>query len=214
MPTHYADPLGADRRPGGRRDRDRQPDPHAPRAGDRGGRAQEADVLREAARAVADEVGDDAGGGRERPACSSRWDSCGGSTPATRPRSSRSRRAASARRWSSSRPRAIRSGPSLEYANPKSSGGMLSTWGSTTSTSRAGSWARCETVSTIGATIAYPELATVGDIDNAIASLDLRERHARRRRSEPQRHLRLRHLHRDARARRARCGSATCARRR
>ncbi len=28
-----------------------------------------------------------------------------------------------------------------------------------------------KTVSTIGATIAYPELATVGDIDNAIASL-------------------------------------------
>ena len=31
----------------------------------------------------------------------------------------------------------------------------------------------------IGGTLAYPELKTVGDIDNAIVSLDLRRRPAR-----------------------------------
>jgi len=61
--------------------------------------------------------------------------------------------------------------PSLEYANPKSSGGMLIDMGIHDFDLARWFMGDVKTVSAIGATIAYPELATVGDIDNAIASL-------------------------------------------
>jgi len=61
--------------------------------------------------------------------------------------------------------------PSLEYANPKSSGGMLIDMGIHDFDLARWFMGEVHTVSAIGATIAYPELATVGDIDNAIASL-------------------------------------------
>jgi inositol 2-dehydrogenase len=61
--------------------------------------------------------------------------------------------------------------PSLEYANPKSSGGMLLDMGIHDFDLARWFMGEVRTVSTIGATIAYPELTTVGDIDNAIASL-------------------------------------------
>jgi predicted dehydrogenase len=61
--------------------------------------------------------------------------------------------------------------PSLEYANPKSSGGMLLDMGIHDFDLARWFMGEVRTVSTIGATIAYPELATVGDIDNAISSL-------------------------------------------
>ena len=61
--------------------------------------------------------------------------------------------------------------PSLEYANPKSSGGMLLDMGIHDFDLARWFMGEVRNVSTIGATIAYPELATVGDIDNAIASL-------------------------------------------
>ena len=61
--------------------------------------------------------------------------------------------------------------PSLEYANPASSGGMLIDMGIHDFDLARWFMGDVETVSAIGATIAYPELATVGDIDNAIASL-------------------------------------------
>ena len=61
--------------------------------------------------------------------------------------------------------------PSLEYANPKSSGGMLLDMGIHDFDLARWFMGEVRSVSTIGATIAYPELKTVGDIDNAIASL-------------------------------------------
>jgi scyllo-inositol 2-dehydrogenase (NAD+) len=61
--------------------------------------------------------------------------------------------------------------PSLEYANPKSSGGMLIDMGIHDFDLARWFMGDVGTVSAIGATIAYPELETVGDIDNAIASL-------------------------------------------
>jgi scyllo-inositol 2-dehydrogenase (NAD+) len=61
--------------------------------------------------------------------------------------------------------------PCLEYANPKSSGGMLLDMGIHDFDLARWFMGEVRTVSTIGATIAYPELATVGDIDNAVASL-------------------------------------------
>jgi inositol 2-dehydrogenase len=61
--------------------------------------------------------------------------------------------------------------PSLEYANPKSSGGMLIDMGIHDFDLARWFMGDVRSVSAIGATIAYPELATVGDIDNAIASL-------------------------------------------
>ena len=61
--------------------------------------------------------------------------------------------------------------PSLEYANPASSGGMLNDMGIHDFDLARWFMGDVRTVSAIGATIAYPELATVGDIDNAIASL-------------------------------------------
>jgi scyllo-inositol 2-dehydrogenase (NAD+) len=61
--------------------------------------------------------------------------------------------------------------PSLEYANPASSGGMLIDMGIHDFDLARWFMGDVKTISAIGATIAYPELATVGDIDNAIASL-------------------------------------------
>ena len=61
--------------------------------------------------------------------------------------------------------------PSLEYANPKSSGGMLIDMGIHDFDLARWFMGEVRTVAAIGATIAYPELATVGDIDNAICSL-------------------------------------------
>jgi predicted dehydrogenase len=61
--------------------------------------------------------------------------------------------------------------PSLEYANPASSGGMLIDMGIHDFDLARWFMGDVKTVSAIGATIAYPELATVGDIDNAVASL-------------------------------------------
>jgi scyllo-inositol 2-dehydrogenase (NAD+) len=61
--------------------------------------------------------------------------------------------------------------PSLEYANPKSSGGMLIDMGIHDFDLARWFMGEAKSVSTIGATIAYPELSTVGDIDNAVASL-------------------------------------------
>jgi inositol 2-dehydrogenase len=61
--------------------------------------------------------------------------------------------------------------PSLEYAHPKSSGGMLIDMGIHDFDLARWFMGDVKTVATIGATIAYPELMTVGDIDNAVASL-------------------------------------------
>jgi predicted dehydrogenase len=61
--------------------------------------------------------------------------------------------------------------PSLEYANPKSSGGMLIDMGIHDFDLARWFMGDPRTVAAIGGTIAYPELATVGDIDNAVATL-------------------------------------------
>jgi scyllo-inositol 2-dehydrogenase (NAD+) len=61
--------------------------------------------------------------------------------------------------------------PSLEYANPASSGGILVDMGIHDFDLARWFMGDVATVSAIGATLAYPELATVGDIDNAIATL-------------------------------------------
>ena len=61
--------------------------------------------------------------------------------------------------------------PSLEYANPKSSGGMLLDMGIHDFDLARWFMGGVRSVATIGATIAYPELATVGDIDNAITTM-------------------------------------------
>jgi predicted dehydrogenase len=61
--------------------------------------------------------------------------------------------------------------PSLEYANPKSSGGMLIDMGIHDFDLARWFMGEVSAISAIGATIAYPELESVGDIDNAVASL-------------------------------------------
>src|ERR1700688_265151 len=61
--------------------------------------------------------------------------------------------------------------PSLEYADPKSSGGMIIDMGIHDFDLARWFMGDVRTVATIGGTIAYRELATVGDIDNAVASL-------------------------------------------
>jgi inositol 2-dehydrogenase len=61
--------------------------------------------------------------------------------------------------------------PSLDYANPASSGGLLVDMGIHDFDLARWFMGDVASVAVIGATIAYPELATVGDIDNAIASL-------------------------------------------
>jgi scyllo-inositol 2-dehydrogenase (NAD+) len=61
--------------------------------------------------------------------------------------------------------------PSLEYAHPKRSGGMLIDMGIHDFDLARWYMGDVRTVSVVGATLAYPELANVGDIDNAVASL-------------------------------------------
>jgi len=61
--------------------------------------------------------------------------------------------------------------PSLEYANPASSGGILVDMGIHDFDLARWFMGDVETVSAIGGTLAFPELKTVGDLDNAIASL-------------------------------------------
>lgn len=61
--------------------------------------------------------------------------------------------------------------PSLEYADPKSSGGMLIDMGIHDFDLARWFMGSVRTISAIGATIAYPELESVGDIDNAVVSL-------------------------------------------
>jgi inositol 2-dehydrogenase len=61
--------------------------------------------------------------------------------------------------------------PSLEYANPASSGGILVDMGIHDFDLARWFMGDVRTVSAIGGTLAYPELKTVGDIDNAIATL-------------------------------------------
>ena len=102
----------------------------------------------------------------------------------------------------------------LEYANPTSSGGMILDMGIHDFDLARWFMGEVKAVQTMAGTLAYPELKTVGDLDNAVVSLEFDERPAGRRRPLAQRHLRLRHLDRAARHRRARCASATCARRR
>jgi len=162
---HYADPSALiEMRPW--TPCHRQPDAYASRAGGRGGVASETDILREAPGAVARR-------GRRRcrvasapPGCSFRWASCGGSTPAMRRQKAHRGGTPSERRWCSSRRRATRTVPASRR-HPKSSGGMLMTMGIHDFDSRTWFMGDVRAVVDHRATIAYPELATVGDIDNA-----------------------------------------------
>jgi inositol 2-dehydrogenase len=60
---------------------------------------------------------------------------------------------------------------SLEYADPRSSGGMLLDMGIHDFDLARWLMGEVKGVHTIAGTLAYPELATVGDIDNAVVSL-------------------------------------------
>jgi len=59
----------------------------------------------------------------------------------------------------------------LEYANPKSSGGMIMDMGIHDFDLARFFMGEVRSVTAVGGTLAYPELKTVGDIDNAIVSL-------------------------------------------
>jgi inositol 2-dehydrogenase len=61
--------------------------------------------------------------------------------------------------------------PSLEYANPASSGGILVDMGIHDFDLARWFMGDVRTVAAVGGTLAYPELNSVGDIDNAIATL-------------------------------------------
>jgi inositol 2-dehydrogenase len=61
--------------------------------------------------------------------------------------------------------------PSLEYANPKSSGGMIMDMGIHDFDLARWYMGEAESVTAIGGTLAYPELNEVGDIDNAIVTI-------------------------------------------
>jgi len=61
--------------------------------------------------------------------------------------------------------------PSLEYANPASSGGIMVDMGIHDFDLARWFMGDVDTVSAVGAVLAYPEMATIGDIDNAIATL-------------------------------------------
>lgn len=61
--------------------------------------------------------------------------------------------------------------PSLEYANPASSGGILVDMGIHDFDLARWFMGDVRSVAAIGGVLAYPELATVGDIDNAIATM-------------------------------------------
>ena len=60
---------------------------------------------------------------------------------------------------------------SLEYADPRSSGGMIMDMGIHDFDLARFFMGEVKTVAAIGGTLAYPELKTVGDIDNAVVSL-------------------------------------------
>ncbi len=60
----------------------------------------------------------------------------------------------------------------LEYANPKSSGGMLLDMGIHDFDLARFFMGEAKSVQTMAGTLAYPELKTVGDIDNAVVSLE------------------------------------------
>ena len=61
--------------------------------------------------------------------------------------------------------------PSLEYANPASSGGILVDMAIHDFDLARWFMGEVKSVAAVGGTLAYPELATVGDIDNAIATM-------------------------------------------
>lgn len=61
--------------------------------------------------------------------------------------------------------------PSVEYANPKNSGGLLLDMGIHDFDLARWFMGEVATVQTIGGVLAYPELGAVGDIDNAVVSL-------------------------------------------
>lgn len=61
--------------------------------------------------------------------------------------------------------------PSLEYANPRSSGGILVDMGIHDFDLARWFMGDIASVSAIGGVLAYPDFATVGDMDNAIASI-------------------------------------------
>lgn len=60
---------------------------------------------------------------------------------------------------------------SLEYADPRTSGGMIIDMGVHDFDLARWFMGEVRTVSAVGGTLAYPELKTVGDLDNAIVSL-------------------------------------------
>lgn len=61
--------------------------------------------------------------------------------------------------------------PSLEYANPASSGGILVDMGIHDFDLARWFMGDVASVAAIGGVLAYPEMATIGDIDNAIATM-------------------------------------------
>ena len=61
--------------------------------------------------------------------------------------------------------------PSLDYVNPASSGGILVDMGIHDFDLARWFMGEVETVSAIGAVLAYPELKAVGDVDNSVVSL-------------------------------------------
>jgi predicted dehydrogenase len=61
--------------------------------------------------------------------------------------------------------------PSLEYANPASSGGIMVDMGIHDFDLARWFMGDVDTVLAAGALLAYPEMASIGDIDNAIATL-------------------------------------------
>ena len=62
--------------------------------------------------------------------------------------------------------------PSLEYANPASSGGIMVDMGIHDFDLARWFMGDVDAVSATGAVLAYPEMASIGDIDNAIATLE------------------------------------------
>jgi scyllo-inositol 2-dehydrogenase (NAD+) len=61
--------------------------------------------------------------------------------------------------------------PSLDYANPASSGGIMVDMGIHDFDLARWFMGDVETVSAVGGVLAYPEMAAIGDIDNAIVTL-------------------------------------------
>jgi scyllo-inositol 2-dehydrogenase (NAD+) len=59
----------------------------------------------------------------------------------------------------------------LEYADPKSSGGMIADMGVHDFDLARWFMGEAKTVHAVGGTLAYPELKTVGDLDNAVVSI-------------------------------------------